>query len=80
MCPPALDLLHACKKSLHIKDGIKCAHLLSTFSETISNRSPLSHPDGCAPNLDQRRGGGLPGGSAAAALWPRTHPRAKGAP
>lgn len=33
MCPPAFDLLRACKKSLHVKDGIKCAHLLSTFSE-----------------------------------------------
>jgi hypothetical protein len=30
MCPPAFDLLHACKKSQHVKDGIKCAHLLST--------------------------------------------------
>ena len=33
MCPPAFDLLCACKKSLHVKDGIECAHLLSTFSE-----------------------------------------------
>ena len=33
MCPPAFNLLRACKKSLQVKDGIECAHLLSTFSE-----------------------------------------------
>ena len=33
MCPPAFDLLRTCKKSLHVKDSIKCAHLLLTFSE-----------------------------------------------
>ena len=33
MCPPVFDLLHACEKSLHVKDGIECDHLLSTFSE-----------------------------------------------